>query len=50
MTENEISGLVIGAAIEVHRVLGGPGLLESVHEEALAEELSLRDLSFERQR
>ena len=34
MHENEISEKIIGAAIEVHRILG-PGLLESVHEEAL---------------
>ena len=35
MKENEISGIILDAAIEVHRVLGGPGLLESVYEEAL---------------
>ena len=34
MHENEISEKIIGAAIEVHRILG-PGLLESVYEEAL---------------
>ncbi len=28
--EDEISYKIIGAAIEVHRTLGGPGLLESV--------------------
>ena len=31
MTINELSGIVIGAAIEVHKVLG-PGLLESAYE------------------
>jgi len=41
MNENEISGGIIQAAIEVHRVLGGPGLLEAVYEEALVEELRL---------
>lgn len=46
---NELSGAIIDAAIEVHRELGGPGLLESVYEEALAEELTLRGLSVERQ-
>lgn len=38
MDENEISHAIIGAAIEVHRVLG-PGLLESVYEGALSFEL-----------
>jgi GxxExxY protein len=39
---------VIGAAIEVHRVLG-PGLLESAYEECLCLELSLRGIPFHRQ-
>ena len=39
---------VIGAAIEVHRVLG-PGYLESVYEEALSVELGLRGVPFVRQ-
>ncbi|KJS66602.1 MAG: hypothetical protein JL50_11190 [Peptococcaceae bacterium BICA1-7] len=43
----DLTDKVIGAAIEVHRVLG-PGLLESIYEEALCVELSLRDISFER--
>ncbi len=46
---NRISGAIVDAAIEVHRVLGGPGLLESVYEEALAEELTLRGYLVERQ-
>lgn len=49
MTENELSREIIGAAIEVHRVLGGPGLLESVYEEALCEELKLRGIRCLRQ-
>ena len=48
MRENELSEQVIGAAIEIHRVLG-PGLLESAYEECLCHELSLRKVSFERQ-
>ena len=40
MTENEISKVIVGAAIEVHRELGGPGLLESVYEESMVEELT----------
>ena len=35
-SENEISREIVLCAIEVHRTLGGPGLLESVYEEALA--------------
>jgi GxxExxY protein len=49
MTENEISKVIVEGAIEVHRELGGPGLLESVYEEALAEELARRGLNVERQ-
>lgn len=39
---------VIGAAIEVHKILG-PGLLESAYEECLCHELTLRGIGFERQ-
>ena len=39
---------IIGAAIEVHRELG-PGLLESIYEEALCHELALRNVPFRRQ-
>ncbi len=46
---DEMAHAVIGAAIEVHRVLG-PGYLESVYEEALAMELKLRGIAFERQK
>jgi len=48
MHENKISEKIIGAAIEVHRILG-PGLLESVYEEALCHELYLRGIRFKRQ-
>lgn len=49
MTDNEITYEIIGAAIEVHRLLG-PGLLESAYEECLAKELTLRNLVVERQK
>ena len=49
MLENEISKIVLTSAIEVHRTLGGPGLLESVYEEALAWELTLAGLLVKRQ-
>jgi len=45
----DCSRRVIGACIEVHRLLG-PGLLESAYEECLAHEFGLIGLSFERQR
>ena len=38
----------IGAAIEVHRAIG-PGLLESIYEECLCHELTLRGIAFKRQ-
>ena len=46
---SEITGDIIGAAMEVHRRLGS-GFLESVYEEALAIELKLHDIKFERQK
>jgi GxxExxY protein len=46
MGENEIATKVIGAAIEVHRVLG-PGLLESAYHDCLIHELQLRGVGFE---
>jgi len=50
MTENYISRQVVGAAIEVHRELGGPGLLEGIYEEALAFELESAGLDVKRQK
>jgi GxxExxY protein len=50
MNENQISRVIVESAIEVHRTLGGPGLLESVYEEALAWELIQRGLSVIRQK
>ena len=49
MNENELSRIIVDAAIEVHIRLGGPGLLESVYEEALAAELESRGVSVRRQ-
>ena len=48
--ENEISRVILDAAIEVHSVLARPGLLEGVYEEAIAYELALRGLAVERQK
>jgi len=45
---NEVTGSMIGAAIEVHKSLGR-GLLESACEECLGYELKLRRINFERQ-
>lgn len=50
MTIDELSHTIVSAAIEVHRTLGGPGLLESVYEEALVWELLERGLIVERQK
>lgn len=47
--ENSLSYQIIGAAIEVHRTLGGPGLLESIYESALCHELSLQGLKIRSQ-
>jgi GxxExxY protein len=47
--DNGLTQAIIGAAIEVHRLLG-PGLLESAYEECFCHELHLRKLNFERQR
>ena len=45
----ELSKKIIGAAIEVHRVLG-PGFLENIYEEALKLELSRRGIGYDTQR
>jgi GxxExxY protein len=47
--ENLLSEKVIDAAIEVHRTLGGPGLLESLYEDALCHELMLRNIPVQSQ-
>jgi GxxExxY protein len=48
LIEEQLTGEILGAAIEVHRVLG-PGLLESAYEECLCHELDLRGIAFRRQ-
>lgn len=47
--EDLLSSQIIRAAIEVHKTLGGPGLLESIYEEALVMELLESGLQVERQ-
>lgn len=45
---DDLTEKIIGAAIEVHRILG-PGLMESIYEDALCHEFALREIPFERQ-
>jgi GxxExxY protein len=47
--KDAITGEVIAAAIEVHRILG-PGLLESIYQRALCHEMMLRSMVFQDQR
>jgi len=49
MNENEISGKIIGLAIEVHRALG-PGLLESAYKECLYHKLIQSELKSEKEK
>ena len=49
MEINEITREIIGASIEVHKVLG-PGLLESAYEECLEFELKNRGFKVDRQK
>lgn len=49
MTENQLSSVIVDCAVEVHRTLGGPGLLERAYEEALTWELQRRGLTVKRQ-
>jgi GxxExxY protein len=48
MDINDLTGNIIGAAIEVHKTLG-PGLLESAYEECLGHEFDLRNIAYRRQ-
>lgn len=45
---DSLTEAIIGAAIEVHRILG-PGLMEIIYEKALCHELELRRLSYRTQ-
>jgi GxxExxY protein len=49
LRHGDITEKIIAAAIEVHRQLG-PGLLESIYEQCLCHELTIRQVGFERQR
>jgi GxxExxY protein len=49
LSNNDITGQIVGAAIEVHRQLG-PGLLESASQECLCHALATRSVGFERQK
>ena len=45
LIHKELSFRIVGAAMEVHRILG-PGFLEAVYQSALAHELTLRQIPF----
>ncbi|NQU55301.1 MAG: GxxExxY protein [Bacteroidetes bacterium] len=49
MNENELSNLIIGKAIEIHKALG-PGLLESAYKECLYFELKSEGLKVEKEK
>jgi GxxExxY protein len=49
MNINNLTGQIIGAAIEMHKALG-PGLLESAYEECLCHEFGLRRFRYDRQK
>jgi GxxExxY protein len=50
MDENRISAIIVDAALEVHRTLGGPGLLEGVYRDALMWEVRQRNVAVEREK
>ena len=50
MNENELSRVIVDTAIEVHRTLGGPGLLESIYRDAMVIEFTRRGIAFEKEK
>ncbi len=50
MNKNEISRVIVDSAIEVHRTLGGPGLLESIYPDALSFEIVKRGVEIEKEK
>ena len=48
MTENQLAKIMVDACYQIHRTLG-PGLLETVYEQCLCHELSVRGISFKRE-
>jgi GxxExxY protein len=50
MNENDLSQVIVDAAIEVHKTLGGPGLLESIYRDAMVIEFRRRGIAFEKEK
>jgi GxxExxY protein len=50
MNENDLSRVIVDVAIEVHKTLGGPGLLESIYRDAMVVEFSRRKITFEKEK
>ncbi len=50
MNENELSRVIVDSAIEVHKTLGGPGLLESIYRDALSFEIKQRNVEVEKEK
>jgi GxxExxY protein len=48
VNENQWSGKIIGACIEAHKTLG-PGLLENVYQQCLAQEFSLQEIPYKKE-
>jgi GxxExxY protein len=50
MNENDLSRVIVDVAIEVHKTLGGPGLLESIYCDAMVIEFRRRGIVFEKEK